>query len=266
MRLKGIEKKSTFWSRLSETYRLVVLEDDTLREVNSYRVTLRRIYIWISMIAVLLILLVICLIIFTPARKLVPGYGDISGHKEFIELNEKVKTLEEDLELQYEYVEGIKRMLNSNDSSESVPMFVDSQSIPSVQVETRHRGPLGHLFFSKPLDGVISSGFDPETNHLGADVVASKGSPISAILEGVVVDAGFSFESGYTISIQHSNNLITKYKHNSSLLKKSGQRVRSGEAIAIIGNTGENSSGTHLHFEMWHEGHPIDPSLYFSFK
>jgi murein DD-endopeptidase MepM/ murein hydrolase activator NlpD len=124
---------------------------------------------------------------------------------------------------------------------------------------------LTRLHFFPPLKGVVTNPFNAKSGHLGIDVVAPPNEVIVAIADGTVTLSSWTLETGYVIQIQHQNNLISAYKHNSKLLKQSGAQVKAGEAIAIIGNSGELTTGPHLHFEMWHNGTPINPEQYIVF-
>jgi murein DD-endopeptidase MepM/ murein hydrolase activator NlpD len=121
------------------------------------------------------------------------------------------------------------------------------------------------MYFSSPLSGEISEGFQPDIKHYGVDVVAPQNTAIKTIMDGWVIISDYTVETGNTIGIQHPNNIISFYKHNSALLKKVGSFVKAGEAIAIIGNTGELTDGPHLHFELWHKGKPVDPADFIMF-
>lgn len=120
-------------------------------------------------------------------------------------------------------------------------------------------------FFFSPVKGVITSVFAPQFDHFGVDIVAKENEPVKAIADGTVILSAWTLETGYVINIQHSNELISIYKHNSVLLKKIGDVVRGGEIISIIGNTGELSSGPHLHFELWYKGTPLNPQEFITF-
>lgn len=124
---------------------------------------------------------------------------------------------------------------------------------------------LAEMFFFPPVNGIISAPFDVGTSHYGIDLVANANEPIKVIANGVVILSSWTQDSGYVIGVQHEGNLLSFYKHNSVLLKKVGSFVTSGEAIAIIGNSGEFTDGPHLHFEVWHNGNPIDPEQIISF-
>jgi len=117
-----------------------------------------------------------------------------------------------------------------------------------------------------PLKGTIMDRFNAQRNHFGVDIAAPKDESIKAIDDGKVILAAYTAETGYIIQIQHDNDLLSVYKHNSSLLKKEGDKVRAGEAVAVIGETGEFSTGPHLHFEMWRNGVPLNPETFFSFE
>ena len=121
------------------------------------------------------------------------------------------------------------------------------------------------IFFFSPIKGVITSIFAPQNSHFGVDIVAKENEPVKAIADGTVILSAWTLETGYIINIQHSNELISIYKHNSVLLKKIGDVVRGGEIISIIGNTGELSSGPHLHFELWYKGTPLNPQEFITF-
>jgi murein DD-endopeptidase MepM/ murein hydrolase activator NlpD len=115
------------------------------------------------------------------------------------------------------------------------------------------------IYFIKPLDGFISRDFNPEKGHMGIDVVARTGTPVYAAANGYVVFSDYTIDDGYSLIINHSNDYITVYKHCSSLLKRQRESVLQGELIALSGNTGEKTSGPHLHFEVWKNGKPINP-------
>ena len=112
---------------------------------------------------------------------------------------------------------------------------------------------------------MVTHSFNMAEGHYGVDVVAKENEFIKAALDGTVVFAGWTAGDGYVIELQHSNNLMSIYKHNSDLTKNVGDHVKAGEPIAIIGNTGETSSSTHMHFELWYNGTPVNPQDYVLF-
>jgi murein DD-endopeptidase MepM/ murein hydrolase activator NlpD len=126
--------------------------------------------------------------------------------------------------------------------------------------------PLEQLNFIPPVSGDVTAAFDLKKSHFGIDVSAPKNTAVKSAADGMVISAGYTVETGYSIAIQHPNNVVTMYKHNSVLLKEAGTAVKAGEAIAIIGNSGENTSGPHLHFELWHKGRPVNPADFLNFN
>jgi murein DD-endopeptidase MepM/ murein hydrolase activator NlpD len=135
-----------------------------------------------------------------------------------------------------------------------------STSLSDIRIEQ-----IEGLHFFTPVKGIVSNSFDPGNNHPYTDIAAPANSVISSVLDGTVIFSSWTEDTGYTIHIQHNNNLVSIYKHNSKLLKTAGDKVKAGTAIALVGSTGELSSGNHLHFELWHKGEPIDPERYITF-
>jgi len=265
------DNKAQKKSKLSDHYRLVVIDDDTLRELRSTRFSLSRLLTGIVLAILLIMGLTYCLIAFTPFRYLVPGYAEITNNAIYIELSEKIEGLEKDINAQRTYTEGFKSLLNPSDTRIE-NLSTESRNGNIISNVNANKGmiskgvSLEHYYFCTPLKGEISKEFDPEKTHYGIDIVAPKDTPIQNILDGVVINSDWSDKTGHTISVQHSSNLISIFKHNSVLLKKTGERVKKCEAIAIIGNTGELSSGPHVHFELWKDGVPTNPENYLSFN
>ncbi|MEL6865757.1 MAG: M23 family metallopeptidase [Bacteroidota bacterium] len=284
--------------RLRHTYRLVVMNNETFEEVGSYRLSLLNVYILISTIVVLVALFVLGIIIFTPAKRYIPGYGDASEIKELIRLNEQIATMEEQLSAQQAYTSNFRRILvgdiETNDEQQLGSPELPEDSLLHVerikedellrkeieldqQIQERALRektanfsprdiPLTQLYLIPPVSGVVSDDFDMGEQHLGIDIMAPKDTPIKAVADGYVISADWTLETGHSIGVQHNNNLISFYKHNSALLKEPGDYVEAGEALAIIGNTGKLSNGQHLHFELWHKGKALDPADFIIFE
>jgi len=295
--MSSIKEKSLNWlGKLRDQYRLVVMNDETFQEVGSYRLSLLNVYVFLSTIVVLVALAVGALIFFTPVKRYVPGYGDVGDAREMMRLNRQVEEMEKELVAFRTYSDNVRRMLTGDVITEKdIPRLKPSDiaadsaaapppEMPAVDQELRREVALGDLgtaareprtsnfsprdvpleqmFFSPPIKGRISAGFDPDKKHWGTDVVAPQNTAIKSVMDGYVFFSDWTLETGNTIGIQHVNNVITFYKHNSALLKKTGSFVKAGEAIAIIGNTGTKTDGPHLHFELWHKGKPINPVDY----
>ncbi len=220
---------------------------------------------------VLTILVGVCLMSFTPLRQLVPGYGDIENNKAYMSLSSRLDTLQEELSAQQAMTAGFRRMLNPSQElmkniSKNDTIIRNYQTNLSNGASVSNDLSLEHHYFWPPIDGMISAPFDAGSKHFGVDIVAEKDSPVMATLSGVVIGADWNAKTGNTISIQHGQDLVSVYKHNSSLIKNIGEKVDKGEAIAIIGNSGILTSGPHVHFEIWYKGEPIDAEDYMTFK
>ncbi len=265
---------------ISDKYRLAIIDEDNLREVRSFRLSLLNVYMLFSSLILLVTIFIIIVIFYTPIKRLVPGYGDISNNVAFLDLSKQLSEIEETLEAQELYNESLRKLLTSSGDSDvlSGNSFVNEtvritdsgdragKILPEDINDPQSSRILGSLFFVPPITGSISAGFLDVEDHYGIDILASQNMPIKTIMDGIVIFADYSVESGHTIAVQHPNNIISVYKHNSVLLKKAGDRLHAGEAIAIIGNSGTLSFGPHLHFELWFEGYPVDPEKYLSFN
>lgn len=270
----GLPIKRKLLERLRDTYRISVLDDENLEEVGSYNLSLLSFYIFISVVALLLSVLVISFIVFTPVKRLIPGYGDINDNKKFIELSKKVDELEKEVSAYDTYTTGLKNMLTGGIHNSSVQKIDSIAAVKNIRPElvnqadlneTKRAKELDFLKFATPVFGKISSGFQPDIQHYGVDILSAKDTPIKAIMDGVIISAEQSVSTGNCVYIQHNKNVVSVYKHNSALLVKTGDIVKTGQAIAIIGNTGEQSTGPHLHFEMWYDGKYVNPQNYITF-
>lgn len=271
-------------------YRLVLRKEETLEEVGSYRLTLLNIYILLSSIILVAMGLMAVVIFFTPLKRLVPGFAEPTQHPEYIKLNKKMASLEDELHSYKLYYEHFNKLIRQPDSiAQGKPAYSSRVKESQTQKKTQAAEPVtvepkravnpiinslppsailnqaDYRYLMPPISGVVSSGFDAKTDHLGVDILAPHNTPVKAIWDGHVIMADWTLETGYTIGIQHSNDMVSFYKHNATLLKRDGAFVRAGEAIAVIGNTGKMSSGPHLHFELWLQGKPVDPSQYIDF-
>lgn len=287
------ETKPKLHQKLKKPYRLVVLKEDSLEEVGSFRLTPLSLYILFSSLFVGLAIIVALTIIFTPVKRWIPGYGDGQMHPQVTKLRAKITDMEKQMELQKRYTESIRKMLTGDvlheeigqekiavqDSLKDVARIEEDELLRQSYltgeglVNTSTTGssevlseiPLERMIFTVPAIGQTSAGYSIEDNHLGIDIIAPRNTPIRAAMDGFVFFSDWTLETGNSIGIMHAHNVVTFYKHNSTLLKKAGQYVRAGEAIAIIGNTGTMTSGPHLHFELWHKGKAVDPAKYIRF-
>jgi len=264
------DNKRPFKQKITDKYRVVILDDDTRGEKKSMKFTILGLFSAVFTTIILIAVLTLLTVIYTPLKFLIPGYGDIANNKVYMELSKKIDALEKDITDQRVYTEGVKNMLNPSALKSDTTLSKDSLNRNSLRSSNKRHDlsntlSLEHYYFCSPLKGEISAAFDLSTKHYGIDIVASKDSPVKSILDGVVINADWSTNTGNTISIQHNDNMVSVYKHNSVLLKKIGDKVSSCEAIAIIGNTGKLTTGPHVHFELWKNGIAINPSEYISF-
>ena len=271
--------------RWRNKFRLVILNDDTFEELLTLRLSPLNVFTFSVFAIVFTIAITSVVIAFTPLKELVPGYASSKIRRQAIELSLKTDSLEGVLRQNERYVGGIQRILQG-DVIDSVVQDVASEdtatntavllSSPSPTDSAFREWVEGETAFSleqrsaeldipqllAPVEGVVTSSFDRTMGHFAVDVASTKNTPIKSCYEGIVVFADWPSENGHIIIVQHAKNLVSAYKHNSALLKDVGDYVRSGEAIAIIGNSGENSTGPHLHFELWYDGSAINPEDY----
>ena len=285
--------KKRLVDRLRDPYRLIVLNNETLQEVGSYRLTLLNLYILLSTMILVVAVIVGAIVVFTPAKQLIPGYAEANMHPVVIKLNRQMEGMKDKLDAQDVYIQNFRKMLVGEtatdtsitqspaeipDSLLNVERIAEDEQLrkayengfqPSNGKKVNFspsQMPLSDIRLIPPIKGEVSAEFKAEKRHYGVDIVAPKNTPIKSVMDGVVITSDWTLETGNTIAILHANNLVSLYKHNSTLLKKVGDPVRAGEAIAIIGNSGELSTGPHLHFELWYNGRSINPLTYMSFE
>lgn len=291
---KAREKKKKWYRKLRNKYKLVILNDETYEEKLSFKLSRLNVFVAMGTLAILLVFITIIIIAFTPLREYIPGYTDVTLYENLYILKEKADSLETDARQKYLYLENLKLILSGKDTTIISPMredtsnhLVNNYTYPSledsvfrqefeaqfftadVKLSGTERGgtkpDISSFAFFTPLRGIVTGKFDPASKHYGVDIVSVTKEAIKATLNGVVIFTGWTLETGYTISIQHENDIVSVYKHNSVLLKEQGSFVKAGDPIAIIGSSGELSSGPHLHFELWYNGVPVDPTDFIKF-
>ncbi|MDE6871719.1 MAG: M23 family metallopeptidase [Bacteroidales bacterium] len=273
--------------RKVKDYRIDLVDDRSHKTLWNIRLS-RTGFITYSISAIIFALIgFYCLIAFTPIRKTIPGYPDSHSKKIAIQNAIKVDSLERLISRWELYSENLRRVIDGEkpvkiDSIIQANAYAGGKSREELsrkdsllrqnvmneeqfELSARHSRnlPIEGMHFFTPLKGVISQGYD--VVHPYIDITAPENSVVMAVLDGTVVFAGWNDDTGYTIQIQHENNIISIYKHNRKLLKKTGDKVMSGTPIALVGGTGELSTGEHLHFELWYRGEAIDPTRYINF-
>src|ERR1017187_6704486 len=245
-------KKPTFWARIRNRYRLVVMNDDTFEEKFSLKLTPLNIFVVAGLISIIMIVLTVSLVAFTPLREYIPGYGlEVNTRKDLINLTLKLDSLQHELSMRASAMENIKNIISGNASGDSLSQKgktktasvpknadikpskedsafrtqVESQDKYSLAFSERKTGKesISNFFFFTPVKGMVTASFSTSQEHFGVDIAAKENEPIKATLDGTVLFAGWTQETGYTIEIQHTNNLVSAYKHCSVLLKKAGQ-------------------------------------------
>ena len=291
--MKDKEQKEGRFDKLKVPYRLEILKEETFERVSSFSLSLLNIYTIICTMFVISAIIVVLAIFFTPIKRLVPGYADVESNREFVEMRKRMFEIEEALNAQEAYTDNFKKILTGNIAHEE-PIAIPDQELDFSSVErikedellrleieneeTIERSKnnkfeinsspttsLEQIHFIPPLKGEVSAEFMAEEDHLGVDIIAPKNTAVKSCLSGYVISSDWTMETGNTIGIQHQNDIVTFYKHNSSLLKNVGDYVEAGEAVAIIGNTGALTDGPHLHFELWFKGKPINPQDFMAF-
>jgi len=281
------EGREKYWSKLFHKYRFVIMKDSSFEEKLSVKLTRINVIAFVGTLVFLCFFSTMLLIAYTPLSEYVPGKSSIEVQKSLIALNIKSDSLEAILVNRSIYLENINKIINGEElvtpenyaeiTNTQIPISFEKSkedSLFRVKVEAEDKSSIYKkdnpsnnttLMFFTPLTGLISDGYNNKTKHFGIDLVAKEKSRISSVLEGTVIISHWAYETGYVIGVQHKNDYLSFYKHNSVLLKSVGDYVNAGDHIAIIGNSGELSSGPHLHFELWHKGIPVNPENYISF-
>jgi murein DD-endopeptidase MepM/ murein hydrolase activator NlpD len=291
---KSKSDKKKWYSKLRNKYRLVISNEETFEEKISFRLSRLNVFVVAGTITIFLIVGTIFLIAFTPLREYIPGYTDVSLYDKVKRLQYLTDSLEVDMNRKSMYIQNIKRIVEGKDFSGDTALYQDEgmnlqdvhysrSSEDSILREvydnessfdlyyneneelSESSSPVTGYNFFNPLKGIITSEFNMATQHYGVDIVANRNDAVKATLDGTVIFADWTVKTGHVISIQHKGNFISVYKHNSMLLKNQGSFVKAGEPIAIVGESGELSTGPHLHFELWYNGAPVNPREYIAF-
>ena len=284
--------------RLKHRYRLVILQDTDLAEKASFSIKGLNVVAFLSVVLLITFFIFWGLFSYTPLVNLLPVSDHLKKEQQLSQLARKADSLNEVIQQQQTYFENVKtilkgdvpesdksRMTNSRDTlkARSNPL----QASAKVNADSLLKGPptagedlrllpeatevpkafaLEAINFFPPLKGVVTNGFDPGKGHYAVDVVAPADTRIKAAKAGTVIYTGWSAKTGHTLVLQHHHNTLSVYKHNSELLKDIGSFVETGEAIGVVGTSGELSTGPHLHFELWKGGSPLNPTRYIEFK
>lgn len=285
---KNKKRSKAFWNNIKFKYKLTIINENTLEEVAGLRVSkLNGISVLLSLLTVLFLVAAV-IITFTPLRNYLPGYMNSEIRAQVVENALRADSLRLLVERQNLYIMNIQDIFQGKikadtvHSIDSLTNVREDSLMERTQREAEFRKQyeetekynlttitahpeVDGLIFYRPTRGMISSPFNAEQKHFGTDIAANPGESVLATLDGTVILSTYTAEIGYLIEIQHNQDLVSVYKHCGSLLKNAGDAVKAGEAIALVGNTGQLSTGPHLHFELWHKGRAVNPELYIVF-
>jgi murein DD-endopeptidase MepM/ murein hydrolase activator NlpD len=280
-------RKEIIKEKLTFKYRFVVLNEDTFEERFSFKMNRLNAFIFGGIFSVLLISLTILFITLTPLKEYIQGYSSTELQKETTDLVYKVDSLNQALSVNDLYIENIQQVLKGEikrvtfnkdsvlrqfqiDEIDFAPSLVDSMFREEVEQMDRfsvfqQAKKSTDIVFSTPIKGQITQQYDDQEKHFAVDIAVDQDTPVKAIADGTVIFRGFTADTGYVIVIEHGQGFTSIYKHNSSIYKEQGELVKSGEVIASAGSTGAFSTGAHLHFELWNDGYPVNPTNYINF-
>lgn len=288
-RSKSNTNKLSFWKRIRFKYKLSFINENTLEEVWSFRLSQLSVFISLGVFAFSLVAFTTFIIIMTPIRNYLPGYLDVEVRKEIVQNALRADSLERMIEIQNLYLKNVTGIISGTieldsireidslarvDADFEIPRSPEEEEyVKNFEQEEKYNLtvlntnplPMDGLFFYKPVNGVISSHYQADIHHFGVDIAAASKESVLATLDGTVMYAGYDPNQGNVIQLQHKNGFVSVYKHNELLLKEPGEQVVAGEAIALVGNTGKLSTGPHLHFELWYNGKPVNPEDFIVF-
>lgn len=284
------KKEKRIAKKLLHKYRLVVLNEDTFEERFAIKLTRLNVFVIVSLSTILLVAGTIFLIAFTSLKEYIPGYSSTALKKQATELNYKTDSLQQVINLNEQYFASIKRVLTGDVSTVEFnrDSIIDAAHIDAEQLnlsptkedsllrEVVDKEDKYNVFESglsntnfvlfPPVNGTISEAYNIKEKHYAVDIVVPQDTPVKATADGTVIFSEWTTQTGYVAIIEHSNDLISVYKHNASLTKHQGDLVKAGEVIALAGNSGELTTGPHLHFELWNKGYPVNPTNFIDFN
>ena len=288
--MKNKKENKGFFKKLFNDYKVVVSSEDTFEEKFAFKASKINVFVLMLVYSVILISFTISIVFFTQLRELVPGYSSSDLLNRAIYLTQKTDSLERQIELNNKFYKSIEDVLSGKTDEfierENIPMdsslndknlfsispnsedsilrnYVDSQDKFNL---TKNELVIENKMFFSPIKGDITQAFNFEENHFAIDIAADIGTPVKSILDGKILFSEWSVDTGHVIIVDHGDNIVSVYKHNSKSLKEQNDFVQAGEVIAYSGNQGSLSSGPHLHFELWKNGTPIDPEPLLNFQ
>ncbi|MEN8186237.1 MAG: M23 family metallopeptidase [Bacteroidota bacterium] len=282
------KKNSKLKDKLTFKYRFVVLNEETFEERFSFKLNRLNAFVYGGLFSIFLVVITIALIAFTPLKEYIQGYSSTELKKETYSLVYKVDSLQQELLVNNLYIHNLQQVLTGEieevdfdkdsimeqlhlEDVDLSPSAIDSSFRKEIELEDRfsifeQATKKTDIVFLSPIKGQITQGYDNKEKHFAVDIAVDSETPVKSVADGTIIFTGFTADTGYVIIIEHDNGVISVYKHNASIFKKQGDLVKAGEAIAIAGSTGDLSTGTHLHFELWDGGYPVNPTNYIQFE
>ena len=290
LNLQYMAARKTFSNWLTNKYLLIIRNEENFAEKTTFSFNYARLFLILAAVGLLLLSLAVYLVTVALEQWLDPRHAQMEANRQVLELSMTIDSLELEVNNKNVYIENIRRIIAGEEIDQTLEVSPESNLQPAELSETiqpldsqfradfegseladitalpiaisSNIHELRDIYLISPLDGIITDGFNPKNDHYGVDMVAQENEPVRSVADGVVIMSSWTLDGGYVIAIQHPGNLISVYKHNSELFKNVGNFVAAGEVVATIGNTGELTSGPHLHLELWHNGNPVNPQEY----
>lgn len=272
--------------RLRYKYRFKILNESTFEEVASFRLSRMNLFVAGGVFGIFMVLITTVIIAYTPLREYVPGYGSVAEQRQLLALSAEADSIENELMYKDFFIQNIQNLVLGKEPMASFEAYKDStinyREIANVKSkeDSMLRQEMGGMEYSMgksyntksssvvfipPVKGMVSEPYNPAINHLAVDITGPKNEAVKAVADGTIIMSEWTAETGHVLIISHSTDFISVYKHNAALLKKQGDHVKAGEPIAFMGNSGELTSGPHLHFELWLNGKAVNPNDYITF-
>ncbi len=289
-----MKSRKTFSNQLTNRFLLIIRNEEDFAEKTSFTFTYAKLIVLIVFLSIFMLGVSLFLVNTVLEKWLDPRYVQAETNRKVVALSLAVDSLEWEVQKKEYFIANFQRIVRGDSllmneeitlaEAQKMPVQqkkLDKESLPKIDSQFRKEfeeqglvllagsstpsSELEEIFFFSPLAGVISAPYDTKIGHYGVDVVSKKNEPVKCVADGTVFMASWTQDAGYVIGIQHRSDIISVYKHNSTLLKKPGDFVSAGDVVAIIGNTGEITTGPHLHFELWYNGNPVNPEEFVSF-
>ncbi len=284
------QKRKKIAKKLFTKNRLVILNEDTFEEIFSLRLTLMNVFVVATVGAILIIIITTYIIAFTPLREFIPGYASNKLKRDATELALKSDSLTQAVQKNDAYLKSIKRVLTGDldyaalnkdsilatkieptEPENLQPSKAELQLRTAVEQEDKYNlfekaQQKVDLVLFPPVKGLVTEKFSPKDKHFSVDIAVAKNTPVKAVQSGTVIFADWTPTNGNVIILRHNNGFLSAYKHAATLNASQGDVVKTGEVIAIAGSSGQDSTGIHLHFELWKDGYPIDPEQFIDFE